>query len=577
MNKKLKEDYIKYLHTVCDDEIIFDIASKYIEDLSKLYKNKYFTIEDFQQLNIDNKVYNQDIVNDMFTHRKMLKAEEIFYYLFTHHVKKIEFAQSNVLGKGVAGKTSLVKKNILLNQKSFTRTPKIKCLDKKYKINSDFHLDDILSLQNSRIFKIIDTFSTKINHLIQRDSEYDYKYLKKVIYHEFSHIFEVKTFNKVQYFNHGMMSITDILNPERYMIPFNISNSINNQEFINDISGGLRALSEIYNEIFSAKILKDEDKSVLKNKDMSVLKMSDINYTQKYTFNHHTDYQINYEIVKLINLLMFDNENEEDMYRFNFSSYYKKMKQIEVSPEVLKKLKTIYMFLISAHDEKFKDKKYFNEYYECLKECNIPCFIFILMVGKHYLDNIYFLNKKQSFYQYKFLLQELLVDALSNKIEKQLKDCSVIKDYKYFERLEQTLQTIDNFILLPNQIINYDIPIIRKTEVHNMSVKQYAEKYKDKEYIQKFYSLIQTVEKFIDENSDALTKKQKDMQFFSNQENLDLRYISIKNKLNSPVDKFYANTLNRMDKTIKSIKSHLSEYKKIFRKNSNNQENEIKK
>ena len=575
MNKKLKEDYIDYLSQICDDEIIIDIASKYIEDLSKLYRNKYFTIEDFQQLNINHKVYNQDIVNDMFKNRKMLTAEEVFYYLFTHHIQKIGFAPPEVIGQRVLGKVIIKSNAILFNKELFTRTPKLKCLEKKYKLNPDFYIDDELSLQGSRVFEIIDSVSTKINHSIQRDNDYNYKYLKKILYHEFSHVFELTTFNNVQYYKFGMNVITNLTNL-KIRLPFNLSN-LNNETFISHLTGGLQALSEIYNEVFAAKVLRDENKSIVKTKKRSFINWNNVDYSNKYHFMHKTHYQINYEIVKLLNLIMFDKENEEDMYRFNFVNFYKKMNQIEVSPEVLKKLKTFYMILISKQDEKFQDKQYYNEYYDLLKECNTACFIFLLMVGSYYLNSSNFTNKKQSFYQYKLLLQELLVDAINNKIKKQLQDKSVIKNCSYFERLEQTLQTIDNFILYPNEIINHDVPIIRKTEINNMSVKQYADKYKNLEYIQTFNNLIQTVEKYINENSDALTKKQKDMQFFSDQENLDLRYISIKNKLNSPVDKFYANTLNRMDKTLKGIKNHLSEYKKIFRKNSNNQENEIKK
>ena len=85
-------EFVKHLNSVCKDKELAQYAIRMYNDLVTFYYGEKFTKDCFETIEIDGKIYNQDIVNELFKDgRQYVTIDQIFTYQFIHFVKSFSF------------------------------------------------------------------------------------------------------------------------------------------------------------------------------------------------------------------------------------------------------------------------------------------------------------------------------------------------------------------------------------------------------------------------------------------------------------------------------------------------------
>ncbi len=278
-SKKFKE-YKQYLSKIIisdnkrDKKFVFDTCLQYYKDLADYYKDYKFTKKDFEKLVDDNgNEVEQDIVLDLFSKNNELPAEEVFLYLFKNNVLHIN---------------SNFKKNTSKNKKD--EDPKYlwvnELLDEAKKISISFvggipcgtyrsttseifiNGFELVEYSNCPLYLIKSTCDNYINYsdfyteIGQTSSNISItklltKSLQNTIYHELSHIFELKTYmiNNKKYLHNIKLDLNSKRNDD-------MSDEEVQERLIIEKDSYLKlskSFFELQNEMFARKVLKDNN------------------------------------------------------------------------------------------------------------------------------------------------------------------------------------------------------------------------------------------------------------------------------------------------------------------------------
>ena len=256
MKDKLRDEYIKHIKSITLKRDLRQFAIEFYDDLCKKYKGQVFRRDNFETLDVDEQEIEQDVAKHVFKDKDTATAEEIFTFLIKQNVKSMFIGkQKDMLDENTAG---------FLN-------PSLQLLGIK---KIDLEISGVMV--NSRMSK--KEIKQKEKQALQEAMQVQKQKYKQVVYHELSHVFEVKTFGDRKFYknSHGVFfkagRLKYISTNSQYIRQENFAKDIERDQLIikhkyqdtpTDILNSLKrngkvAIFEIFNENSSQKIRQDE-------------------------------------------------------------------------------------------------------------------------------------------------------------------------------------------------------------------------------------------------------------------------------------------------------------------------------
>ena len=507
-------EFKKHLLKVCRDKKLREFTIDYFKDLKEKFQDQSFTKDNFETLHVYGMEIEQDVVKNIFATKDEVSAEEVFLDLFKHNVKKIKTydltEESTTVGYYSCGEKSV---NIGIRKTD----------ENSYEEPTDLHIskpenisekDWKKQLKAEQRKKIKETKKLNKEQKKLSESKYDNK-IKHTLYHELSHVFETKTFENGKYIRYGinnelivkshgdkfMINDKENINKETFKTAKIITNKgitrtiYNPKDVIRSMSyNGAVLLSEILNEEITCML----DDSILVQKN--VLTTSK-NLDKKSVLKGWCAYNKNYDIPVLLKLAVRDVDYKD--LRFNAKKVIENINNLNISTEKLQSVKENFI-------KNFENTSYSNQYSffkdELMKElmsCNVFETITTMLnvynqLGERIIDNEY-----QTGNNYKAFVHDLFIESIKNDIVADMKNPNISKDEAFFEKVDITLKTIDQFILYPNFVEGFYIKTKDSSSPNYKveygmfitTVEQYANKYSDMTHLTNFNELINEVKK----------------------------------------------------------------------------------
>ena len=555
-----RQRYEKHLKKVCKEAELRRAAMEFYDDFCEYYQGQVFTRDNFETLKINGEVVEQDIVKDLFKDKDEVMPEEVLTYLFTHHIKTMwSFAKRTT---SAAGSINPVKQLLRVHMPTLASEVRnerdailkvgvfIPVTIKTEKDRRKFLREN--KKERKREFK------ERKKEIIKKAKTTIYENMKRWMYHECAHILQTRSFLNGKYIKIGCTdeifikgsknemccadeisfeAIENIKQFQKLIHALNESKEMNEQvlenqdfcKYITDVFSktGYDAISEYMNEEHSVKI----------GKKFSV--------DNKFPYHHVGDfcrkskvpgdcaYNENYDISQLVKLAI-GNMDEKDLC-FNGAKFFERLNNLKVSNETLLKSKETLHSVISNVKSEYPEKG--KWIIECLDKCiddlsltdliGVAMGIYTDVNSRNFTNTDFEENKAQC----KMIVQNILIEAIKNNILQDLADETVVKNELFFEKLNETLITIDSVILYPKDNIKYyhlgslgvagklDWEYVREIEI--LSVDEFARMHDDMPHITTFAELCtaaRNASALHTEDIDGLDEK---MTFFQQQISLD--------------------------------------------------------
>ena len=534
-------EFRKHLLKVCRDRELRGVALDYFKDLSEKFEGQNFTKANFETLLVDGKEIEQDVVKEVFATKEEASAEEIFLYLFKSNVQKIKAFNLSVFSLDPRnGCYNHDEKTVEIGQKNFKEL-----FSKRYSAvlidrpegMSDKEWKKYLKAEEKKIAKEDRINNKARKKLVEMKIETDAKH---VMYHELSHVFEIKTFENRKYrkvgisneifadVNKGLVLINDKQNITKDDVKnakiiedgvryFDESSPKDSLRFM--IKEGAVSISEIFNEEFACLI--DDSLNIKKNEN--------ITYKDKLVKKAYLEgdcaYNINYDISMLLKLAIGDVDYKD--LRFNSKKLIEKVNNLNISATKLQSVQE--QFLNNLTKTNFCDEFKFSkaDFNKELKTCGVFDTIAAMVHVSDKFGEQFSADFCRYGSNYKAIVQDLLIESIKNDIILEINNPNLVKDAAYFEKIDSKLKTIDQFILYPNVVVSFFsrevFGELAKNELFITSVGQYANKYADRTHITNFNELINEVKKCANQNNINL----ENMSFFKEQKEIEENRIQL--------------------------------------------------
>lgn len=546
MNKEAEQEFEKHIKKVCKDKTLFSHARSYFQDFCSYYEGVSFSRDDFEKLTIGNTIYEQDVVIDLFANTDKVSAEEVFVYLFKQNIKSLDFYSEKLKGyDSVAGYFSFVEKKIGIKRiskrkREEAKTFVVKVSEPKKKLTKEEKKEEKQKKKQEKK-------EEKERQAIQRKEmlEYQEKEIKSTVYHELSHIFENKSFNKGEFVKKNLSDMVIVRRRDKenfvcysskiqmeidkkkidtaleviklhsrrknftfdeiYRHPLIIEDRLSSLK-----EKGLTAISEILNEVHSRQIsgeINSTKKLEGKVKDGLIFKES---------LYGNCAYQKDYNDSELLKLLMYP--FDEKKMRVDSKSILEKLNDMQVSKENLDRIKKSFL------NEILSDASV-NDFKEIITDASaFETYIYIFS----YINNNFCVIDDEEHIA-RLLTQELLVESLQNDIIKQINDPSIKKDTEFFKRLNSTLRIIDNNIGFPKGQTKFksrgqDPRFFETKEYNNIdifSIEELAKITPELKHLQSFKTILDEVKKITSEKGSDIKDIDKTMDFLAEQKRKD--------------------------------------------------------
>lgn len=462
MNKRIekltpKQEFLQYLFEITKSEKLREYGAEFFSLFENRYKGLFLKKEDFDTLKVLQPngsfvVYEQDVVKDLFRKRYQVSYAEVYVYLF--------------------------KKNI----KSFNSF-----LDSDYEVTG--YVDTINQKINIKYASELKEHElcNQINKNIE-NKVFDLR-LKTIIFHELSHVFEIKNYKNGKYLINGLsdkifyqnqnQTYSELPKAPKKPNKYCSSKQLGDYYYYvyNDI--GKDNIAEILNEDFTLNVISknvvlyyntiDSNKKFIEKIAYGQEDIEDFEFTNKY-YN-------NYDILLLLKFTLL-NFNYKSC-RLNSSEIISEINNFDIDNELILFARIVYKGLkLNIDLEQNKATKHVN-WGNNFEKASIYDLI-TYGVGFQVLH-----NSEQNDFNFKTISQTLLVNAFKNKTFAELADKKIKKDVDYFNELNNKLYLINGFMLFRNQPIeNTDIYPFKE-----FSVKKMSEVYGEDLYSQQFVQL----------------------------------------------------------------------------------------
>jgi len=523
--KNFDKEYLKYLKKVCKNRELRSYALDFFHDLKSLYKNRTFTRKDFETLRINGVETEQDVVKTVFQDKDKVAIDELFYNIFKANVKSLSFFTfSWIYENDTTGYYSHKYRAVRIKRQRLD-------IPKAVASSETNPTKENKQKEKERLAKL-----KKAAQAERSES------LKHIVYHELGHVLDTKTFADGKYFKHNLTDQVLIYHGKKvYPIDCDEITETSLQEAI-DFSNyqkdhdhvtsdgvlrlgknnGLNNISEVLNEEFACftdKSFSLSSTPIFDNKKSKFIKRAHLQGSSAYNKN--------YDIVKLLEIIL--DSTDKKSLKLNSDPIKNSINGLKISKSTIKKIKDTYsnLFLSSLGSMKPKALEDFDEKLDKLDiYSTIGTILRAANIIYNYKNND---SLTQSNDDYKILIQGLLLEGIKNKISAELKNKDIVKDEKYYSKINEHLHTIDNFILYPqgediflkanpSSLAYPDKVIVNHLTCY--SVKKYAKEYPRLFHLQQFDELVKNVRQ-------SLCGKEyivDGMSFFQKQKSLDSAY-----------------------------------------------------
>lgn len=424
----------KHLYKVCHNEDLREFALDFFHDLSARYEGKEFTRDEFASLVIDGKVVEQDVVLALFKNKDKVRAEEVFTYLFTQNIDRFGIKRKVRDLPDASGAVDALTKECIITRY------------RPRKVSRAFYAGVSTSL--------IDLWKQRKANKKQ-EKEQTRTHYKHIVYHEFSHIFELETYNNRELIRNEMSDKTfmktkkgfvmfygdDITRGLLNAIALGESYGLTAQSFVTILRAqGATAISEILNEEHAINVLNEDTV-------FNMLTADECNqrYIRKSRLSGSCAYNPNYDIASLVNLTLGDKR-----VRFNSCNAVYTLGNLNVSKDVLDEAKEKTMVTMEKDLVTDEDKARGVDIGVLLKDLDSYDTLALIMgvaggygYGMESPSGV-------TLEDYKVIAQGLLIESIKNDIIARLNDPMIYKGKDFYGEINKALETIDSVMCYPN-------------------------------------------------------------------------------------------------------------------------------
>ena len=480
-----RQRYEKHLKKVCKVKPLRQAAMEFYDDFCEYYQGQVFTRDNFETLKINGEVVEQDIVKDLFKDRDEVLPEEVLTYLFTHHIKTMRsFAKRTT---STAGSINPLKQRLRVHMQTLASEVRIErdailkmgvCIP--YTIQTEKERNEFLREENKKKRK---EFKERKQEIIEKAKTTIYERMKGHMYHELAHIMEIRSFLNGKYIKIGCTNEISIKGSK-------IDISCCSDEISADTFTKLDKFEKLLNALLKSKGLQKQisenqdfckfttdaiadsgynEISEYMNEELSLRIGKEFSVSNQSPYYHLDDfcrksripgdcaYNQNYDISQLVKLAIGD--MDEKVMRFNSVEFFERINNLRVSDQTLlqskETLHSVLNKLILAYPEKEKwilecaDKNIDN--LSSADLIGVAMGLYADIDSKNWNDTLFEESKAQC----KLIVQNILIEAIKNNTLQDLADETVVKNELFFEKLNETLTTIDSVILYPKDNIKY--------------------------------------------------------------------------------------------------------------------------
>lgn len=548
----LRSRYIKYIEKICKDKTLKGHAIDFFDDLCERFKDKTFKRDDFETLEIDGQVFEQDVVTDCLKDKEAVSLPEVFVYLVEKNLNSIKFAKRKNF---IDGKNSFSKKELLVYKSNPGRFFK----STRVSLPAPLRTQGMTDKEFAQLYDDVLKQERKINYeadvkALKTAEEELKKHYMHVFYHEISHILELQTFGDRKYVRSHFLSDCYYIQTGKNKYQTKEEKESKKRFFgkrkENEesedytklfIFNGQVALSEMINEDYADFVGKTHDIRFADRLTSVNSNNRTIYYSSRKKKFGECGYNDNYDFVLLFKALLGDVELRD--YVFNNQDIVEcinscNMDLSKIHNEIAQ---AINLTLGTSIDSNFK--KPFRKSLEDLKGLDLYqslCFMFGF-TELHYKS--YEKDLRDLAPSLRIITQKIMVDCIKQKYLQDIVDESVPKDEKFYKKLNNALISIDDYLLY-----RYDDIIIRQ-EVEGEGVKdkyyksneilparKLIEDYPEEAHLQSFADFIEMVKNIVAEAPKDVDTEEI-MTWFSSQAELESEYNALLEKQNLVIEK----------------------------------------
>lgn len=597
MEQKIQAEFEKYLKKICRNKELRGYAKDFFVDFCSKYEGQFFTKDNFETLVVDGVEVEQDIVKHLFSTKEQATAGEVFLYLLKNNVQKIDFytAKNDVESSSV-GFLNSTTKNLGIKKKSlveYYRAPnEVATMEIKPNDVSDKEWEKLQKKKKQEEKKQALIREKQAIEDAQKKVQESYKH---TLYHELSHVFELKTFlsrqciknnmsNRVLVKDHGNKYVSvcsDEVVQEQVNIVKNRDKQVlagtytlNGEYFVEQMTYiGEESISEILNEVFACGI--DDTLQIKEGAHSSSFKSK---FLKKCKLEGECGYNINYDIATFIRLAVGDID-EKDL-RFNSKKIKDKLKNLNIPKESLESIQERFAGLFKETATNEVDKKVSNEAGEIIMSSNAYQTLGMIMGMAQMANNSR--DDIQNIDDYKIFAQEMLIESIKNDIVSKLNDPNVVKDQAFFESVNQTLSTIDSLICYPSGVTFFNKrtndPMrperVMVSDVEILSIEQHVEKHQEFQHLLAFNELIKTVSDAVNKHKKSIKNIEECVEFINQQQVIVKQHKELQNEDSLAIEEQKKAKQARMEEAMKRVKQSRQQRQQKQQSNTNQAENQ---
>lgn len=471
MQDKLRDEYLEYLKKVCEEKSMRQCALDFYDDLTKTFGHVKIARDDLEVYTLYGKKTEQDVAC-LFDNKKYISVNELFVFLIKNNIDKMAYyAQKDT--RNAVGFCNAVEKNLGI------------CLPM------------ISTKKMSKLHHIVDIIK-KTPNIVEIKCEYDSvtSKMKTIMYHELSHVLELKTFNKREIIKNtfsDMYLIRDRygvyrINARAYSDKMSQAKKFIQMQKIK----GSDAISECLNELFSGEILN----SLYLSTNLTENLIQD-KYISKRSLPNYIKYVEDYDITVFLKYAI---SNAKDIhYRTNSIDIIDKINNIKISPQNMDYYKKRFLLIAKGLIPNKKDKNFnieFADLFMNMDTYSTICTILGMSKSKNVGQSL------QS--ELKMLLQEMLIDAIKNKLVDNLNDKKVPKDDFFCKQINNMLFTIDSLILYNNDCYGKKVYFDKDENVYFSNL--FRQTYNDYGAVNEYAKLLGAIEFYVQKYSNVIDK-----------------------------------------------------------------------
>lgn len=543
---ELKEKFKKHLYKLSSDESMREMVLEFYDNFSKLFHNEFYTRDDFDTIDLDGTVIEQDVVKNLFKDKTVdrVSAIELYVELFCQDVKSIkpiDFGDDSMKEGCYDFKSKCLTLKKTSPEDLYYKYISGKDLKEEFPKQYKKRVKNIRKSMDDILKENDETYAPVVRYCIDTAKRKD----KETMSHELAHVFAMRLFQRKFCMDCYVKGLLVRVNRYQAIIDngagkfcykdnlLKLKRGSVQRRVAESMFCGLREIAEISNEVLSRKIL--DGKVGLQSNENRLHYLTRENYISRMELCSDVLYNANYYILRFLDCIKPG--FEDDVMKCKKSSIVQEIKDLEIDSQVLHDCQERIANLAKQMPElSIQDECVLAEALNNMGAFNTILFCCSMI---RFVKNS---EKRNVFNNFTIESQAILVQAIKEKITSELKDQNIEKNEEFFKQVSDTLFEVGSYLLLPNEEGVYEyLPKyaheldsnIHKFTTH--STKRFAEEHPNLKHIAIFNELVndvrQEINKFNPEGS--LFYK---LQFFRDEIEYDSRFKFVMANTATPID-----------------------------------------